>query len=248
MKVILDRKGLQASQHLRDRLRLSVFLTELLAMDCWVAYSPLATFSRDDLHACDVLVITTRSTQKLDYTPSEIRDICDFVRNGGGLLLMSNHADWPGVSETDHSRNDARLAREFGVTVERTYFRQPARQDRTTLSGPALNIEHPIISGAPGERPIRSIVTNTCCSITSEGGTWVVALAPDMVDRHGGLSPAGRCFAHALHVDRGRVVTIADSGFIGTDLTVRPGHGLIDHGDNRRFVINVIRWLGKELD
>jgi len=90
VKVILDRKGLQASQHLRDRLRLSVFLTELLAMDCWVAYSPLATFSRDDLHACDVLVITTRSAQKLDYTPSEIRDICDFVRNGGGLLLMSN--------------------------------------------------------------------------------------------------------------------------------------------------------------
>jgi hypothetical protein len=248
MRVLIDRKGLQASQHLRDRLRLSVFLTELLSMECWVAYSPLATFSKDDLHGCDILVITTRPSQQLDYTPAEIRDIRDFVHGGGGLLLASSHADWPGVNGTDYSQYDARLAREFGVTIEQTFFRQPVRRDRTTLSGSALNTQHPIISGAPGERPIRSIVTNTCCSVTSDAGQWVVALAPDMVDRHGGLSPQERCFAHALHVERGRLVTIADSGFIGTDLTVAPGPGLIDHGDNLRFIANVIRWLGKELD
>ena len=45
----------------------------------------------------------------------------------------------------------------------------------------------------------------------------------------------------------GRVVTVADSGFIGDEGTNVPGPGLINHGDNARFIKNVVRWLGREI-
>ena len=41
----------------------------------------------------------------------------------------------------------------------------------------------------------------------------------------------------------GRVVVLADSGFIGSAGTTRPGPGLIEQGDNLRFVLNTIAWL-----
>ena len=40
---------------------------------------------------------------------------------------------------------------------------------------------------------------------------------------------------------------MADSGFIGDEGTNVPGPGLFDHGDNARFVKNVVRWLGREM-
>ena len=76
-----------------------------------------------------------------------------------------------------------------------------------------------------------------------------------MIDHRNGLPAHGRNFAMALDaeansaLDRmGRVVVVADSGFIGTEGTTNPGPGLIEKGDNRRFVQNVIRWLGREID
>ncbi|HUW14547.1 MAG TPA: hypothetical protein VM537_32805 [Anaerolineae bacterium] len=46
---------------------------------------------------------------------------------------------------------------------------------------------------------------------------------------------------------KGRVVVIADSGFIGSDGTAYPGVGLIGHGHNLRFVLHALRWLAGEL-
>jgi hypothetical protein len=251
---LIDRKGVQARAHLKDRLRLSVFLTELLAASHTVAFSSLPTFTAAQLSANDVLVITTRSSEDYDYTQEEIRDIVDFVRNGGGLLLASNHADAADGHTIDFRKNDAKLAASFGVTLERTYFIHPAPGERTRISGPALNGAHPIITGAPGERPVESIVTNTCCSIATDTGVRLVDLPDEMVDRYGGLLARDRAFAYLLdgvtglnpRVE-GRVVVIADSGFIGTDLTVRPGIGLIGQAHNLRFIMNVVRWLGGEL-
>ena len=119
MRVLIDRNGIQADQHLKDRLRLTVFLTELLADSYWVAFSSKPTLTAEELRHCDVLVITTRSPEECDHTPPEIANILHFVRNGGGLLLMTNHADRPGGSRYDFRKHDAKLASEFGVVLEK---------------------------------------------------------------------------------------------------------------------------------
>lgn len=75
----------------------------------------------------------------------------------------------------------------------------------------------------------------------------LVSLAPPMVDEHNGLAVSEYLFGCALErtsARRGRVVVLADSGFIGSAGTTRPGPGLVEHGDNLRFVLNTIVWLG----
>jgi hypothetical protein len=254
MRVLIDRKGLQARCHLTDKLRLGVFLTELLSASYLVAFSSDPTFTAHELGEYDVLIITTRPFQGQGYTQEEIRDILDFVRNGGGLLLMSNHAGRSDRHRNDQRKHDAKLASRFGVTLEETFFEHSLQGELTRISGSALSVEHPIVAGASGELPVRSIITNTCCSIVCDEGERLVLLSSEMVDRRGGRSPEGRSFALALDKhsglnskDKGRVVVIADSGFVGTDLTTRPGPGLIGHGHNLRFIMNAVRWLGGEL-
>jgi hypothetical protein len=114
-----------------------------------------------------------------------------------------------------------------------------------------LNNGHPIISGESIDSRVSSIVTNTCCSIHSEFSEPLALLSPEMIDKRSGSHPSSlQLFGVALDqaespfsTGRGRVIVLADSGFIGSDNTFRPGPGLIGKGDNMTFILNTIDWL-----
>ena len=144
------------------------------------------------------------------------------------------------------------MAARFHVTLEPTHF----RTDRfvTRISRPFLQ-EHPIITGQRDEGRIQELVTNTTCSITSEHGS-PIAFLPDTMRNRGKHEAASAplMYAHCLDPTtfghtalRGRVVTIADSGFIGNPDTTHPGPGLIAEGDNRLFIERVVRWFAGDL-
>lgn len=257
MKVLIDSLGLQARIHHQDGNRLATFLLTLEQIpDCEVRFSPPAPLSPDLLGDCDVLVITTRKIQDNPYTEAELTAIPDFVRRGGGLLLMANHGDIPGKPYPNMTLNDALLARKFGVEIENTFFASPEWKKLVEISGADLWAEHPILSG----EPVHSLVTNNCSSLQiGAGGTPLVSLPKTMCDYRNDHIPAGRYFAVAVTqgptTAKGRVVVTADSGFIGSraeaqpDLiaagaTTRPGFGLIEAGDNLRFIRNTLLWLG----
>jgi len=185
------------------------------------------------------------------YAADELVIIADFVYRGGGLWLLSNHGDVPRLSPHNMTQNDAILARQFGIEIENTFFANPDPKSVSEMSGPDLLATHPIIQGAAGEAPIHSVVTNNCCSIVAANGVPLVHLTHRMVDHRRGWSFQDRCFAiaveNSLQSGGGRVVATADSGFIGAEGTTFPGIGLIAHGDNARFVLNVVRWLGRAL-
>ena len=257
MRILFDRNGLQASVHLGDYLRLSVLVTELFYANNWISFSSEEALTADELSEVDVLVITTRIAlpfpwvEEVEYTDQEIKDISDFVHRGGGLLLMSNHADRPG-NTFDARKHDAVLAEQFGITLEPTFFGNP-RREKTRITAPLFKKEHPIIAGADDDNPVESIITNTFCSIIANNGECIVSIPEEVIDLRDGCSQEGRGFAWALEGEqikpgaKGRIVVVADSGFIGTEITTMPGPGLIGHGNNLRFVNNSIRWLGKEL-
>ena len=255
MRVLIDRSGLQAQAHLAGQPRLSTFLRGLESVhSCSVVFSTGRDLAGGDLDRCDVLVVTTRYPEQCDYSPEELQAIMDMVLRGSGLLLMSNHGDWPGHNPHDMTRFDSRLAGIFGAHLESTWFETQPPGTLTELSGPDLLRTHPIIVGGAGEEPVRSVVTNNCSSVLDTVGDQIVKLAGSMVDVRNGHHNAGRSFAVAIDADQslgafsnGRVVVMGDSGFIGTENTDLPGPGLIEEGDNLRFIRNVVRWLGKEL-
>jgi hypothetical protein len=252
MRVLVDGNGLQARAHAQDGRRLATFLALLRDLRaCHVTLTPETPLTADRLAEQAVLVITTRKWQTSPYAPEELTGIPDFVQRGGGLLLMSNHGDVPGRHPLDMTRSDALLARVFGVAIENTFFAHPEAHTLSEFSAANLLTTHPIICGAAAEASVRSLVTNNCCSIRAPDAAPLVGLAGQMTDLRNNFPCQGRCFAVALAdcapVGRGRVVVVADSGFIGTAGTTFPGIGLIEHGDNARFALNAIRWLGREL-
>jgi hypothetical protein len=249
MKILVDSLGLQARVHLRDERRLADLLEELAARPgAQAAFSPPEALSPERLAGYDVLMLTTRKKSEADYTESELDGIQGFVRDGGGLLLMSNHGDIPGRPYPDLTASDARLAGRFGIEIENTFFASSEWGRPVEIGGECLNQEHPILRGIGEANPVRSLVVNNGCSIRPEGGVPLVFLPSAMRDYREARPPASRCFAVAHDRKsgraRGRVVVTADSGFIGSAGTAFPGVGLLGQGDNLRFIVNILIWLG----
>jgi hypothetical protein len=250
MRVLIDRLGLQAQRHIKDGTRLSTFITDLVSASHPTAFSSGQELTAEELGEFDILVITTR--WRKPFSPGEIQAIRVFVRSGGGLLLLSNHADCD-RNPNDTRRDDAELAGAFGVAIQRTFFVHELGPQYGLLSGAALNSEHPIIRGSTDGDRVRLVVTRTCSSLQAPAGHPLISLPKEMVDRRDNRHANGELFAIALDArsglepeDRGRVVIAADSGFIGTEGTIGPGPGLLGQGDNLQFVRNAIHWLNGE--
>jgi hypothetical protein len=250
MRVLIDSLSLQAKIHLQDGKRLGGLLQKVKGMaGCETAFSASASLSADMLADIDVLIIATRKIQDAEYTETELTVIFEFVQSGGGLLLMSNHGDIPGRPYPDMTANDKRLARTFGIEIENSFFASPQWKTLVEIPAACLHSTHPIIRGVGVHTPVRSIITNNCCSIKSGCGIPIVSLPNTVQDYRDGRSTEDRYFAVAC--DRGptgkpgRIVVTADSGFIGSGETTFPGVGLIEKGDNGQFIINCLLWIGE---
>jgi hypothetical protein len=253
VRILIDANSLQARHHRRDDQRLCTFLSALRRRHT-VDFSTRADLTGDELTGYHVLVVTTRYPESAKYTVKELDAVRGFVSGGAGLVLMTNHADWPGHNPNDTRVYDAELARIFGITIEPTFFRNCLDNVPTVLAGDVLETEHPILTGASDKEHVSAVLTSICSSIRCEQGQPLVSLSEEMVDRRTGKrAQPGQLFAHALDMNDidsrgdGRVVTIADSGFIGSRWTEVPGPGLIKWADNLQFIQNAIRWAGREV-
>lgn len=253
LRILIDGKSLQARHHRRDDQRLCTLLSALRQRHQVDLSSEARTIS-DYLPQYDAVIVATRYPEAYRYAAEELQAIHRFVYEGGGLLLLTNHADLPGRNPNDTREYDAELAATFGIDIQPTFFRNHLENVPTVLAGETLRVHHPIIKGASNEERIRSIVTNTCSSIRCERGESLALLPPKMVDRRTGESAqTDQVFAHAFDLSliassegTGRIVTIADSGFIGSRWTEVPGPGLITWGDNLQFISNAVQWAGHE--
>jgi hypothetical protein len=247
VNILIDSLGLQARVHLRDGRRLADLLAALAAAPGFrVAFSPSAPLTAGVLKGRDVLMLTTRKKADADYAEAEIASIQGFVQRGGGLLLMSNHGDIPGRPYPDLTASDARLAGRFGIEIENAFFASTEWGRAVEIREESLSHDHPVLRGIAAANPVRSLVINNCSSIRPGAGVALAFLPETMLDHRDGRSPRSRCLAVALdqRASGGRVVVTADSGFIGSEGTTFPGTGLIAMGDNRRFIVNILLWLG----
>ncbi|MDP9238129.1 MAG: hypothetical protein M3P30_12170 [Chloroflexota bacterium] len=240
---------MQTRVHVEDGVRLNTFIKAMEAAGVTVAVSA-DRLDAESLGGVDVVLIPTRmAVDGNEYSPNELTALERFTAEGGGLLLMSNHGDLPGRNKWDHTRHDRVLAARFDVDVQPAWFKTGEWDDGTLtkFDGDLLNADHPVFAVTDPHRAVRTVVTNNCSAILRGAGAPLVSLAPAVVDWRNGLAVSEHLFGRALETTsarRGRVVVLADSGFIGSAGTTRPGPGLIEHGDNLRFVWNTIAWLG----
>ena len=156
---------------------------------------------------------------------------------------MSNHNPF------DVLDND--LTRKMGVTLSGGYWGGKPTEF-TTIDKECIS-NSKIIRGKKGEQNISSIVTNTTCRIISDIGEPLIYIPNTM---KGGWSSENeeliknKVFGLAIdgeyynnEIIKGRVVILADSGFIGDKDSIFPGYGLIDKGDNVLFLERILQYL-----
>ena len=178
----------------------------------------------------DCLVLTTRIYQ---FSQEELHDIRKFVENGSSLLVMSNHPPF--------DERDDKLGRTFGFSFKSPMYPwHGGRYGLTTIRQNNLG-NHPIT-----ESLSEGIIFNNSCRIALDGIEKAIVLASLPEE-----SPPDNIFALAMdglsESQSGRIVAVADSGFIGGADTDVPGPGQFEKGDNPKFLRNIISWLCHKL-
>ena len=182
----------------------------LLRRDGYRVSANTSRFTRESLAAFDVLVVANaRGGTGLDalfspaFTPEECTAVRDWVRAGGSLLLIADHAPFGTAAEP--------LSLQFGVDMSKgwTFDTTPGTADETNRSLLRYDREngllgtHPILQGRDGTERVSKVVTFTGQSLSIPAGADVLLrLSPTAQDRQ----PPTREEAQAQAARRQRMV------------------------------------------
>jgi hypothetical protein len=228
---------------------------DLITADGFQVTAGTAPFSAATLAAGQIVVISNARGEPPDtpaFTDAECDAVRDWVRAGGSLLLIADHAPMGSAA--------AALAQRFGVQMSATstlddknYFVDRGNRGFIVYTRESGGIaDHPITSGRNAGERLQKVMTFTGQSLKGpEGSVALLRLADSARDRVAGsetetTSAAGRAQAIALTFGRGRVVVLGEAGMLSAQ-TVGPDRlpmGMNQPGiDNRQFALNVMHWL-----
>jgi hypothetical protein len=242
---------------------------DLIANDGYQITPNKQKFSKETLKDCDVLVISNAlgaammgSPQASDpaFTDEECDAVREWVRAGGNLLLIADHAPMGAANE--------KLGLRFGVEMSKGYTADPKNHDDETGSETFLKFnldnkllgEHAITRGRNASEKISRIISFTGQSLKGpESSVAFMKLADTAVDvtpaRPGveqkETSAAGHAQGIALVVGKGRVVVMGEAGMLSAQLAgpQKMKFGMNRPGiDNRQLALNIMHWLSRLLD
>jgi hypothetical protein len=193
------------------------------------------------------------------FTSAECDALAEWVRGGGALLLIADHAPFGSAAET--------LAKRFGVDFGKGFAFDTAHHlegrgtsmlvfEKDLLGGP-----HPILNGRDANERIRLVVSFTGQSMSiPNGATPLLKLSPtaresaSREDLAAGRSQpaAGRAQGIAFTFGRGRVVMLGEAAMMSAQLAGGAQATLaapftmgmnMPGTDDKQFALNVMRWL-----
>lgn len=229
---------------------------DLLRSDGYLIASNAQPFAADTLKGVDIVVIANAigpdgHETRPAFTPEEEEVLVRWVKDGGSLFLISDHAPFGSAA--------ARLAKQFGVTMYLRFARDDRfkdgwdneRLDFSRANG--LLADNAITNGrAPNER-INRVVTFTGQSLSGPDNTIPLLRlsdgAYDWESRKIRFPAAGHLQALALNVDRGRLVVSGEAALFSAQidpLGIKFGMNRPDN-DDRQFLLNILHWLSRAI-
>lgn len=178
------------------------------------------------------------------FASTEIAAIKEWVRQGGGLLLIVDHAPFGAANR--------QLAAAFGVRMGNGFVEVP-----NELSDPLLFSrgngrlgQHPILDGRSADARIEHLETFTGQSLQGPPGATVLMALPanseEYVDHGGELKPVPALPAQGLAFEfgRGRVVVLGEAAMLTAQVSRGEAFGMnAERNDNERFALAVLHWL-----
>jgi hypothetical protein len=237
---------------------------DLITNDGYQVIPNKQKFTRESMKGCDVLVISNAlgapamgspEASNSAFTDEECDVVRDWVRDGGRLLLIADHAPMGAANE--------KLALRFGVDMSKGYTGDPQNKDAETGSDTFIRYDqdnkllgdHPITRGRNSGERISRIIAFTGQSLKGpEGSVAFMKLADTAVDvtpaRPGSeekqVSAAGRAQGIAFKLGKGRVVVLGEAGMLSAQLAGprKMKFGMNRSGlDNRQLALNIMHWL-----
>jgi hypothetical protein len=232
---------------------------DLITNDGYTIVSNFRPFSRPTLEAYKVLIIANAlGAEEMDddgadrpaFTEEEADIVRDWVRGGGALLLIADHAPFGGAAES--------LARRFGVSMSKGFVFDP---EHSEAGGESLLIfsrenkllsDHPITQGRTETERINRVQTFTGQALKGpDTATAFMKLADTAKDKPSrttdqSTSVAGQAQGLAFKFGKGRVVMLGEAAMLSAQVAgaQRFPMGMnVAGNDNRQLALNIMHWL-----
>ena len=242
---------------------------DLIASDGY-AVSAAPHFDASSLKSVDILVIANAMGEVRDgvmgpaFTPAECDAVRDWVRGGGSLLLISDHAPFGDAAVI--------LAERFGVDMGRGYVMDPKNSDGnptklvfSTANG--LLGDHAILRGRDSSEQVRRIVAFTGQSLNVPANATVLmklgSTATETSDPSDQMKVAagvpagkkveGRAQGLAMPFGKGRLAVFGEAAMFSAQVATINGRSFkagmnVPGNDDRQFALNVMHWLARLID
>lgn len=216
-------------------------------------------FTKQSLDSFKVLVIANAlGAEEMDdegadqsaFTEDEIKVVYDWVKNGGALLLIADHAPFGSAAAALGSKLGVDMSKGYtfdaaNALPQRASFLIFSRENK--LLGP-----HPIVDGRNDKERINKVLSFTGQSLKGpEDGSAVLKLSDTAQDspnheQKSMVSAAGRAQALAFKVGKGRVVVHGEAAMLSAQIAGQEKFkmGMNYEGyDNKQYALNVMHWL-----
>ena len=232
---------------------------DLLSNDGYRVIRNRQSFSKTTLSSYKILVIANAlGAEEMDddgadnsaFTGEEIQAVQDWVKGGGALLLIADHAPFGGAA--------AALAKSFGVDMSKGYTfdtKNCVEGSPTQLIFSRENkllANHPIAEGRGEKERLNIVRSFTGQSLKGpEGSAAILLLSDAAIDRPNfntqeSVSAAGRAQAVALKFGKGRVLVQGEAAMLSAQVSGpdKSTMGMnVPGNDDRQYVLNVLHWL-----
>lgn len=187
---------------------------------------------------------------KSAFTDEEIEAVGDWVKGGGALLLIADHAPFGGAA--------AALSKRFGVEMSKGYTFDP---ENAVAGSPTqlifsrenkLLATHSIAEGRNENERIKLVRSFTGQSLKGpEGSIEILKLADSATDKPAftaetSTSAAGRAQAIALRYGKGRLVVQGEAAMLSAQISGPDKRTMgmnVPGNDNKQYALNLMHWL-----
>ena len=238
---------------------------DLITNDGYQVIPGKQKFSADALKGYSVLLISNAlgaprmqdtAASNSAFTEEESDAVRDWVKAGGSLLLIADHAPMGSANQS--------LAKRFGVDMSKMYTADPQNADPETKS-PSFIVytresgrlaDHAITRGRNDSERVNKVITFTGQSLKGPAESFAfLKLADTAVDAMPGqttdpASAAGRAQGIAMEFGKGRVIVMGEAGMLSAQVVgpQRMAFGMNRPGiDNRQLALNIMHWLSRLL-
>ena len=216
-------------------------------------------FTKKSLDTFKVLVIANAlGSEEMDeagadhaaFTEAEVDAVHDWVRSGGSLFLIADHAPFGGAAES--------LAKRFGVEMSKGFTLDEANSAEGNPSliiysrDNKLLLEHPITSGRSSAEKVNKVMSFTGQSLVGPKDSYAILklaeTAKDTPDRSATTftSAAGRAQAVAFKFGKGRVVVHGEAAMLSAQIAGPDKFKMgmnVPGTDNKQYALNLMHWL-----